>query len=275
MVNSFIARKDLDSEMTVVRNEFERGENDPSRILFQRVMSTAFSWHNYGKSTIGSRADLENVPIERLQAFYRKYYQPDNAMLVIAGAFEPQKALAEVQKTFGRLRKPAEPLPATYTEEPTQDGERLVTLRRVGDVSALAAVYHVPEGAHPDFAAIDVLTAHPRQRPLRPPLQGPRGDEEGLQRRRLQLPAPRPRRPRLLRRGPRGPVPRHRPRHPPENGGGGRPHALHPGRGGPRQDGPAQVRGAHAQRLGERRHPALRVGRHRRLAPVLPPPRPD
>jgi zinc protease len=158
MVHSFIAKKDLDSEMTVVRNELERGENDPSRILFQRVMSTAFLWHNYGKSTIGSRADLEHVPIERLQAFYRKYYRPDNAMLVIAGAFEPQKALAEVQKTFGRLRRPAESLPVTYTEEPTQDGERLVTLRRVGDVSALASVYHVPEGAHPDFAAIDVLT---------------------------------------------------------------------------------------------------------------------
>ncbi|WP_309887922.1 pitrilysin family protein [Archangium sp.] len=158
MVNSFIARKDLDSEMTVVRNELERGENDPSRILFQRVMSAAFSWHNYGKSTIGSRADLEHVPIDRLQAFYKKHYRPDNAMLVIAGAFEPQKALAEVRKTFGRLRNPATPLPSTYTEEPTQDGERLVSLRRVGDVSALSAVYHVPEGAHPDFAAIDVLT---------------------------------------------------------------------------------------------------------------------
>ncbi|HEX8441051.1 pitrilysin family protein [Archangium sp.] len=158
MVNSFIAKKDLDSEMTVVRNELEKGENEPSRILYERVMSGAFLWHNYGKSTIGSRADLENVPIERLQAFYRKYYRPDNAMLVIAGDFEPQKALAEVQKTFGALRKPAEALPVTYTEEPTQDGERSVTLRRVGDVGVLAAAYHVPQGAHPDFAAIDVLT---------------------------------------------------------------------------------------------------------------------
>ncbi|MGZ3457795.1 MAG: M16 family metallopeptidase, partial [Archangium sp.] len=84
MVHSFIARKDLDSEMTVVRNELEKGENDPSHILFQRVMSAAFTWHNYAKSTIGARADLEHVPIDRLQAFYRKYYRPDNAMLVIA-----------------------------------------------------------------------------------------------------------------------------------------------------------------------------------------------
>jgi len=159
MVNSFIAKKDLDTEMTVVRNELERGENEPSRVLNQRVMSAAFLWHNYGKSTIGARADLEHVPIERLQAFYRKYYRPDNAMLVLAGSFEPAQALAEVKKTFGRLKAPKEPLPVTYTEEPTQDGERRVTLRRVGDVSALSTVYHVPEGAHPDFAAIDVLAS--------------------------------------------------------------------------------------------------------------------
>ncbi|MFN7328107.1 MAG: M16 family metallopeptidase, partial [Bacteroidota bacterium] len=85
MVNSYIAKKDLDSEMTVVRNEFESGENSPFRVLWQRVMATAFEWHNYGKSTIGARADIENVPIERLQAFYRKHYQPDNAVLMIAG----------------------------------------------------------------------------------------------------------------------------------------------------------------------------------------------
>src|SRR5262249_28749288 len=87
MVNSFVAKKDLDSEMTVVRNEFESGENEPSRVLYERVMSTAYLWHNYGKSTIGSRADVENVPIDRLQAFYKKYYQPDNAILLVAGRF--------------------------------------------------------------------------------------------------------------------------------------------------------------------------------------------
>src|ERR1019366_2832854 len=81
MVNSFIAKKDLDSEMTVVRNEFEAGENSPQRVLMERAMATAYEWHNYGKSVIGSRADIENVPIERLQAFYHTYYQPDNCVL--------------------------------------------------------------------------------------------------------------------------------------------------------------------------------------------------
>jgi zinc protease len=158
MVNSFIAKKDLDSEMTVVRNELERGENDPHSVLLRRVMSAAFLFHNYGKPTIGTRADLENVPIERLQAFYRKYYRPDNAMLVLAGRFDEARALQLIQDTFGKVRAPSEAVPRTYTEEPTQDGEREVTLRRVGETASLNALYHVPEGAHPDFAAIDVLT---------------------------------------------------------------------------------------------------------------------
>ena len=111
MVNSFIAKKDLDSEMTVVRNEFEMGENDPASILQERVLSTAFLWHNYGKSTIGARADIENVPIDRLQAFYRNYYQPDNAVLLVAGQFDEAKTLALVNRIFGRIPKPTRTLP--------------------------------------------------------------------------------------------------------------------------------------------------------------------
>lgn len=158
MVNSLIKAEDLESEMTVVRSEFERGENNPSLILMQRMMSAAFLWHNYGKSTIGNRADIERVPVENLRAFYRKYYQPDNAMLVVAGQFEPEKALEYVQKYFGSIPKPERELPQTYTEEPPQDGERYVTLRRVGDVAVVGAVYHIPAGPHPQFAAVDVLS---------------------------------------------------------------------------------------------------------------------
>ncbi len=106
MVNSFIAKKDLDSEMTVVRNEFESGENDPDTVLAERILSTAYLWHNYGKDTIGSRADIENVPIERLQAFWRTYYQPDNAYLLIAGRFDEAKTLAKVNRIFGKHSAP-------------------------------------------------------------------------------------------------------------------------------------------------------------------------
>jgi zinc protease len=157
MMNSYIAEKDLKSEMTVVRNEFESGENSPSRILMQRMMGAAYEWHNYGKSTIGNRADIERVPIKNLQAFYKKYYQPDNALLIVAGKFDEAKAKEHIVQYFGSIPKPTRELPQTYTEEPAQDGERLVTLRRVGTVGWGGALYHVPSGAHPEAAAIAVL----------------------------------------------------------------------------------------------------------------------
>ena len=157
LVHSSILGEDLATEFSVVRNEFEAGENSPERILSQRMMAMAFEWHNYGKSTIGNKSDIERVPVDRLRAFYRKYYQPDNAMVVIAGRFDSKKALEYVEQTFGALRRPDRTLAATYTEEPAQDGERLVTLRRVGDVGAVGVVYHAPAGPHPDFAAVEVL----------------------------------------------------------------------------------------------------------------------
>ena len=157
MVNSRVSRQDLDSEMTVVRNEFENGENNPGRILEERVFSTAFLWHGYGRSPIGSRSDIEKVPIEKLQAFYRNYYQPDNAMLVVAGKFDPDKTLGWIEDTFGAIPKPTRKLYPTYTEEPTQDGERQVTLRRVGEEQLVMMAYHIPAGSHPDAAALEVL----------------------------------------------------------------------------------------------------------------------
>ena len=157
MINSYIAKKDLDSEFSVVRNEFESGENDPSGVLFERVMSTAFLWHNYGKSTIGNRSDIENVPIENLQAFFHKFYQPDNAVLLVAGKIDADKTLKLIDKYFSPLPKPTRALPQTWSVEPTQDGERNVILRRVGDIQVVAAGYHIPAGSHPDFAAVQII----------------------------------------------------------------------------------------------------------------------
>ena len=158
MINSLIKAEDLASEMTVVRNEFERGENSPERVLMQRVFSTAYEWHNYGKSTIGNRADIERVPVENLRRFYTRFYQPDNAMLVVAGKFDPQKAVALIQQHFGAIPKPDRVLDTTYTEEPAQDGDRLVTVRRVGEVPFAEVAYHIPAGGHPDYPAVDLLT---------------------------------------------------------------------------------------------------------------------
>ena len=159
MVNSNIAKKDLDSEMTVVRNEFEMGENSPENILEERVFATAYLWHNYGKSVIGSRVDLERVPIDRLQAFYKKFYQPDNAVLTVAGKFEEASVLPQIASTFGVIPRPARKLDPTYTEEPTQDGERTVTLRRTGDIQMVLTAFHIPAGTHPDFPALEVLAS--------------------------------------------------------------------------------------------------------------------
>jgi zinc protease len=151
--------------MTVVRNEMERNETSPVRMLIQRTTAAGFDWHNYGKDTIGARTDVERVDIGRLQAFYRLYYQPDNAVLTIAGAFDPDRALALVAKYFGPLPKPARVLPKLYTDEPVQDGAREVTLRRVGNTQWLSAMYHTVPGAHPDAvaisAAVDAMTVSP------------------------------------------------------------------------------------------------------------------
>jgi len=157
MVNSFIAKEDLQSEMTVVRNEMEMGENNPFRILWQRTMSAMYDWHNYGKSTIGARADVENVDIARLQAFYRRHYQPDNATLIVAGRFDEAAVRARVAATFGALPRPERVLPPTYTLDPAQDGERVVNVRRVGGTPLVLIGHHVSPGAHPDFAAALLL----------------------------------------------------------------------------------------------------------------------
>ncbi len=181
MVNSFIAKKDLDSEFSVVRNEFEAGENNPFRVTIDRVMDAAYRWHGYGRSTIGNKADIEGVPIDRLQAFYRKYYQPDNAVLVVAGRFDPAKTLAVIESKFGRIPRPERRaelgnlIHATYTVEPVQDGERYVD----------GAACRRRPGAHDGASRRRRLASRrrgargPRQHPDRqsvgPPVQGARG----------------------------------------------------------------------------------------------------
>ncbi len=157
MVNSYIAKKDLDSEFSVVRNEFESGENSPFRVLWQTVSNAAFQWHNYGKTTIGNRSDIERVPIENLQAFYKKFYRPDNAVLMITGKFEEARVLELVEEKFGVLKNPDMPLRDSYTEEPAQDGERRVTVSRVGDLQIVSGMYHTPAGSHEDYAGIGLL----------------------------------------------------------------------------------------------------------------------
>src|SRR5262245_57174689 len=159
MVNVKFAKQLLDTEMTVVRNEFERGENNPASILGERVAATAYLWHNYGKSTIGSKDDIEKVPVERLAVFYKKFYQPDDAVLVITGKLDESKTLQMVAESMGKLPRPTRVLDQTYTVEPPQDGDRFVTLRRVGEGQNVIVAYHAVAASHQDAAAIQVLAA--------------------------------------------------------------------------------------------------------------------
>src|SRR5579863_4046802 len=154
MVHVKFTKQILDTEMTVVRNEFERGENNPATILSERVAATAYLWHNYGKSTIGSKDDIEKVPVNRLEEFYKKYYQPDDAVLTITGRIDEAKTLQMIADSFGRIPRPARVLDQTYTVEPPQDGERSVTLRRVGEGQDLIVAFHAVSASHPDSAAI-------------------------------------------------------------------------------------------------------------------------
>jgi zinc protease len=157
MVNMTMAKKDLDTEMTVVRNEMEAGENSPLNVLHERVLAAAYNFHNYGKTVIGARSDVERVPVENLAVFYKKYYEPDDADLIIAGQFDESKALAMVAETIGSIPKPQRVLTQPYTVEPTQEGERSVMLRRVGSIQGIMAAYHIPAALHPDMAPLQAM----------------------------------------------------------------------------------------------------------------------
>ena len=180
MVNSTIKKEDLDSEMTVVRNEFERGENSPQGVLMERIQEVAYDWHNYGKPTIGNRTDIERVPVENLRAFYRKYYQPDNIVLVVAGKFEESKGLELVQKYFG---------PQTGHD---LDGGTAAGRRAVGDIAAGRRTCRGRGGVSCSgrpargFGGIGGAGQHSEQPAFRPVVQGAGGNEKGLQRLRFR-----------------------------------------------------------------------------------------
>ncbi|WP_333851462.1 M16 family metallopeptidase [Epilithonimonas sp.] len=165
MINATILQSDLDKEFSVVRNEFEIGENSPSGVLMERIVSAAYLWHNYGNSTIGSKEDVERVKAVTLRKFYEKYYQPDNATLIVAGKFDEKKALDYIAQYFSTIAKPARVLETPYTVEPAQDGERFVELKRAGDSKVIGALYHTAPYADKDYAALDalqeILTADP------------------------------------------------------------------------------------------------------------------
>jgi zinc protease len=151
MRNSLIRDEDREAERIVVRNELERGENDPLRILDIQSWATAFREHPYHHPTIGWRCDVENVPTERLRQFYHTFYWPNNATAIIVGDVEPASALALMAETFGQIPRSPTDIPQVYTSEPPQEGERRFSLRRAGEVGLVQVCYHTPEARHADI----------------------------------------------------------------------------------------------------------------------------
>ncbi|MEP6820907.1 MAG: pitrilysin family protein [Chthoniobacterales bacterium] len=157
MRNLWLREEDRKPEMTVVRNEFEIGENDPMQALDKEIYASAFLAHPYHHPTIGWRSDIEKVPIEKLQEFYNTFYWPDNATVSVIGDFDPAKALALIKKNYGLIPKAPKPIPVVYTEEPEQTGPRRVTLKRAGELGVLAIAHKIPAAVDKDQAALRVL----------------------------------------------------------------------------------------------------------------------
>lgn len=157
MRNSLLLREDKDAEMTVVRNEFERGENNPSALLSKEMWATAYMAHPYHHNTIGWRSDIENIPIEVLQDFYNTYYWPNNATLTIIGDFEKQNVFNLIDKYFGKISKAPHAILEPYTEEPDQLGPRRVIIKKPGQQSLVSIGYKIPGRMHEDLPALQVL----------------------------------------------------------------------------------------------------------------------
>jgi zinc protease len=159
MRNAYIKEEDRQSEMTVVRNEFERGQNSPSGVLDENIWATAYQAHPYHHSTIGWKEDIENVSIERLREFYDTFYWPNNATAIAIGDFSEADALAMIKKHFGKIRKSMKPIPEVYTAEPKQEGIRTVTLKRAGQQGIVGVAHKTPSATHPDAATFMVLSS--------------------------------------------------------------------------------------------------------------------
>lgn len=159
MRNLALRESDRRPEMTVVRNEFERGENMPLEALSKELWAAAFIAHPYHHETIGWRSDIERVPIGKLRAFYDTFYWPDNATVTVIGDFDPAATLAEIRRRYGPIPRAPHPFPQIYTEEPEQSGQRRVTVKRAGELGIVSLAHKIPAATHADWPAIEVLNA--------------------------------------------------------------------------------------------------------------------
>ncbi len=157
MRQALLRDSDRQPEMTVVRNEFERGENDPWEALDKNIWATAYQAHPYHHSTIGWKSDIEGVSTERLRQFYDTYYWPNNATATIIGDFDTRQVLSWIKSHFGQYPAAPHPIPVVYTTEPKQEGPRRFIIRRSGEAGIVGIAHKTPEGRHPDKYSLAVL----------------------------------------------------------------------------------------------------------------------
>ncbi|MBS7253287.1 M16 family metallopeptidase [Flavobacterium branchiicola] len=157
MRNSLLLKEDKEAEMTVVRNEFERGENDPNSLLDKEIWAAAYIAHPYHHSTIGWKSDIEKAPIEVLRNFYNTYYWPDNATLTIIGDFKKENVFNLIEQYFGKISKAPKAMPQPYTEEPKQYGPRKIIVKKPGELGVINKAYKIPGALHDDLPALNIL----------------------------------------------------------------------------------------------------------------------
>ena len=159
MRNLWLHETDRQAEMTVVRNEYERGKNDPDNVLVEEVTAAAYVALPYHHPTIGWRSDIEHVPIAKLRDFYNTFYWPNNATVTVVGDFETGSVLGLIKKYYGVHPHSPSPIPVVYTEEPAQTGERRVVVKRPGEAGTVIVAHKVPNARDSDQPALEMLDA--------------------------------------------------------------------------------------------------------------------
>ncbi len=158
MRNLRLRQSDRDAEMSVVRNELERGENSPEEALDKEIYAISYREHPYHHPTIGWRSDVEKVPMERLKAFYDTFYWPNNCTVIVVGDFETGAVLKLIEKYYGKIEKSPRAIPDVYTIEPPQEGERRFKISRSGDLCRVWVAHRTPASRHPDHHALNVIS---------------------------------------------------------------------------------------------------------------------
>jgi len=159
MQNALINPEQLAIEKRVVISELQGYENSPNYRLGRAVMRAAFPNRAYGLPVGGTKADVERFTVEQVRDYYRTYYSPDNATLVITGDFATEPVLASVRDIFAKVPQQPKTSPKPVASSSAPAVKTPVVLREPGSAALLEVVYPLPDAKHPDVPALDVMDA--------------------------------------------------------------------------------------------------------------------